>query len=77
MEILNRLVFKVIIEVEELDLVNNSIDIGEIIREEIRSVLGDTKSGKVLGVDSITVDFLRVDIDIIVNVLYELFNKIW
>lgn len=68
MEILNRPVPKVTTEVEEPDLVNNSIDIGETTREETRSALGDTKSGKAPGVDSITADLLRVDTDTTVTV---------
>ena len=59
-------------------VVNNSIDIGEISRgEEIRSALGDLKSGKAPDLDSITADLLRVDSDTTVQVLHELFNKKW
>ena len=58
-------------------MVNNGIDIREITREEIRSALGDMKSGKAPSIDSITADLLRVDTDTTVNVLHELFNKIW
>ena len=58
-------------------MVNNSIDIGEITKGEIKSALGDMKSGKAPGIDSITADLLRVDTDTTVQVLHELFNKIW
>ena len=58
-------------------MVNNSIDIREITREEIRSALGDMKSGKAPSIGSITADILRIDTDTTVNVLHELFNKIW
>ena len=44
---------------------------------EIRSALGDMKSGKAPGIDSITADLLRVDTDTTVQVPHELFNKIW
>ena len=77
MEVLNRPVPEVVIEMEEADVVNNSINTGEITREEIRSALRDMKSGKAPGIDSITADLLRVDIGTTVSVLYELFNKIW
>ena len=77
MEILNRPVPEVVIEMEEADVVYNSINTGEITREEIRSALRHMKSGKAPGIDSITADLLRVDIDTTVSVLYELFNKIW
>ena len=75
-EVLNRPAPEVDIAVEEADVING-INIGEITREEIRSALGDMKSGKAPGIDSITADLLRVDTDTTVNVLYELFNKIW
>ena len=76
-EVLNRPVPEVATVVEEPDVVNNSIDIGEITKREIRSALGDMKSGKAPGIDSITADLLRVDTDTTVQVLHELFNKIW
>ena len=76
-EVLNRPVPEVATEVEETDVVNHSIDIGEITRGEIRSALGDMKSGKAPGIDSITADLLRVDTDSTVQVLHELFNRIW
>ena len=71
MEVLSRPVPEVVIEMEEADAVNNSINTGEITREEIRSALRDMKSGKAPGIDSITADLLRVDIDTTVSVLYE------
>ena len=76
-EVLNRPVPEVATVVEEPDVVNNSIDIGEITKGEIRCALGDMKSGKAPSIDSITADFLRVDTDTTVQVLHELFNKIW
>ena len=76
-EVLNRPVSEVATVVEEPHVVNNSIDIGEIRKGEIRSALGDMKSGKAPGIDSITADLLRVDTDSTVQVLHELFNKIW
>ena len=74
---LNRPVPEVATEVEETDVVNNGIEIGEITREEIKSALGDMKSGKASGIDSIMADLPRVDTDTTVQVLHELFNKIW
>ena len=49
----NRPVPEVATVVEEPDVVNDSIDIGEITKGEIRSALGDMKSGKAPGIDSI------------------------
>ena len=77
MEVLNRPVSEVATEVEEADVVKNSIDIGTITREETRSALGDMTSGKAPGIDSITEDLLRVDTGTTVNALHGLFNKIW
>ena len=57
-EVLNRPVPEVATEVEETDVVNNGIDIGELTRGEIKSVLRDVKSGKAPGIDSITEDLL-------------------
>ena len=45
---------------------NNSID-----------SIGDVKSGKAPGIDSISADLLRVDTDTTVQILHELFSKIW
>ena len=69
-EVLNRPVPEVATVVEEPAVVNNSIDIGEITKREIRSALGDMKSGKAPGIDSITADLLRVDTDTTVQVLH-------
>ena len=74
MEVLNRPVPEVATEVEEADVVNNSIDIGEIGRSGVH---WDMKSGEAPGIDIITADLLRVDTDTAVNALHELFNKIW
>ena len=62
-EVLNKPFPEVATEVEEIDGVNNSFDIGEISREEIRSALGDIKSAKAPDLDNITADLLRVDSD--------------
>ena len=75
-KVLNRPVPEVATEVET-DVVNNSIDIGEITRGEIRSILGDMKSRKAPGIDSIMADLQRIDTDATVQVLFELFIKIW
>ena len=73
---LNRPVPEVATEVEEPDVVNNSIDIREITKGEIRSAFEDMRSGKAPGIDSITADLLRVDTGTTDQVLHELFNKI-
>jgi len=50
--------------------VNDITDIGEVTREETKSVLGDMKSAKTPGIDSITADPLKADTDITVNRLH-------
>lgn len=66
-----------LVEVEETDEVNDSIDTGEITRDEIRSALGDMTSGKAPGTDGITADPLKTDTDTTVIVLHEIFNTLW
>ena len=78
MEVLNRPVPEFAAEVDKTNVVNdNSIDIREISREEIRSELGDMKSGKAPGIDNITAYLLKADADTTLNILHGLFNTIW
>ena len=76
-EVSNRPVPEDAAQVGETNVVNDSIDIEDITRKEIRSALGDMKSGKVPGIESITADLLKVDTDTTVNILHGLFNTIW
>lgn len=75
-EVLNRL-FLVggidILEVDYLFLVNCVI----FLRREISSVIRKMKDGKVVGIDNIFVEVFKVDINIIIEVFYELFKSIW
>ena len=57
-------------EVDGTNPVNDIIDIGEVKREETKSVLGDMKSAKTPGIDSITADPLKADTDTTVNTLH-------
>ena len=76
-EVLNRPVPEVTAEVEVTNEVNDSINTGAITKDEIRSALGDMKSGKAPGIDNLTADLLRADNDTTVSVLHDLFNTIW
>jgi len=58
MEVLNRPDSEVVAEVDKTNVVNGSIDIGEITREEIKSALGDMGSDKAPGIEGITADLL-------------------
>ena len=78
MEVLNRPVPEVIAEVDDTNVMTDTIVIVEItIRKEIMSALRETKSGRAPGINNITADLLRADTDTTVNILYGLFNKIW
>ena len=52
---------------------------GYVIKEEITKAVGNTKNGIAAGIDSITVEMLKADVDThtTTNVLHELFQKIW
>jgi len=44
---------------------------------EIKKVLKELRSGKAAGVDNISPEVLKVDLDITANMLHPLFEKIW
>ena len=44
---------------------------------EIKKVLKELRSGKAAGVDNISPEVLKVDLDITANILEPLFKKIW
>ena len=76
-EVLNRPVPEITAEVKETNEVNDCINTGAISKDEIRSALGNMKSGKAPAIDNLTADLLRADTDTTVNVLRDLFNTIW
>ena len=45
--------------------------------DEIRKALKETKSGKALGVDNITAEIMKTDMETTVKELHTLFNTIW
>ena len=64
MEVLSRPVLEVDAEVDEINVMNDSIVIVEItIRKKIGSALRETKSGRAPSIDNITADLLRADTD--------------
>ena len=77
MEVLNSAAPGVFAKVDETNVVNDSIVIGEITREKIKSALVDMESDKAPGINNITANVLKADTDITVNILHGLFNTIW
>ena len=53
------------------------IETGPPTVDEIRIALKETKSGKAPGVDNITAEILKTDMETTVKELHTLFNKIW
>ena len=76
MEVLNSAAPGVFAKVDETNVVNDSIVIGEITREKIKSVLVYMESGKAPGFNNITTNLLKAGTDITVNILHGLFNTI-
>ena len=76
-EVLNRLDPIETAEIQTED--NNELDIetGPLTVDEIRKALKETKSGKAPGVDNITAEILKTDMETTVKELHTLFNKIW
>lgn len=72
-EMLNRLSLEIVVEVESEVEVMDEIFLGFIIKVEIRSVIVSMGVGKVFGVDGIIVELFKVDMIIIVEVLYDFF----
>lgn len=76
MEVLNKAVPGVVAKEDETNVVNDSIAIGEITTEKIKSVLVYMESGKAPGFNNITTNLLKAGTDITVNILHGLFNTI-
>jgi hypothetical protein len=53
------------------------IETGYVTKEEIRKAVRNMKNGKAAGLDFITVEMLKTDIDMTTNALHELFQNIW
>ena len=75
-EVLNRPAPETAATVAERD---HDLDIyeGYITKEEIKKAIKETASGKSAGIDAITTDVLKVDIETAASQLEELFRNIW
>ena len=69
MEVLNRPVPGVVAKVDEINVVSDNTVIREITREEIKSALGDMKSGEAPVINNISADLLKA-----VNIRHGPFN---
>ena len=76
-EVLNRPAPTVRADVQEEAPTLPEIQIGYITKEEIKATIKNMKCGKASGIDSITVDLLKVDTEATATVLEVLFKQIW
>ena len=61
------------------DRTPNEIDVSDecITRQEIKQALKNMKNGKAAGMDSITTELLKADMDTTACVLEDLFRTVW
>ncbi len=76
-EVLNREDPESIAEVDEEQEILEDISIEPPTQAEIREALKDMKTGKAPGIDSITTELLRADIDTTVQILHQFFTEVW
>ena len=57
--------------------INEEIEEGPVTKLEIKNAIKDMKNGKAAGIDIITVEMMKADIDTTVDVLHDLLNLIW
>ena len=74
-EVLNRPAPSSVADIDEETECIDNIEVGYITRDEIRIAMHKMKKGKSAGIDSITIELLRVGGDVTTEVLYELFTK--
>lgn len=77
MEVLDRLDLEKIAEVIDDSDINEEIEEWLITKLEIKNTIKDMKNGKVAGIDNITVERMKADIDTTVNALHNLLSLIW
>ena len=64
-------------EVNEEHIDIEEIDIREPSRIEVRNVIKQLKNGKAFGIDSITAELLKADIELATDKVKQLIDKIW
>ena len=77
MEVLNRPDPETVAEVVDDSDNNKEIEQGPVTKLEIKNAIKDMKNGKAAGIDKITVEMMKADIDTAVYVLHDLLSLIW
>ena len=76
MEVLNRPNPETVGEVVDDSDINVEIEEGTVTKLEIKNAIKDMTNGKAAGIDNITVEMMKADIDTTVDVLHELLSLI-
>ena len=74
MEVLNRPDPETAAEVVDDSDINEEIEEGPVTKLEIKHGIKDMKNGKAAGIDNITVEMMKADIDTTVDVLNDLLS---
>ena len=77
MKVLNRPDPETVVEVLDDSDINKEIEEGPITKLEIKNAIKDMKDGKAAGIDNITVEMMKADIDTTDDVLHDLLSLIW
>lgn len=77
MEVLNRPGPVMTVEIMDDDDSNEEIEEGPITKFEIKNPIKDMKNSKAAGIDNITVEIMKADIDTTVDALHGIFRLIW
>ena len=76
-EVLNRPDPETVAEVVDDRVINEETEEGPVTKLEIKNAIKDVKNGKVAGIDKITVEMMKADIDTTVDVLHDVLGLIW
>ena len=71
MEVLNRPDPETVAEVVDDSDINEEIEEGPVTKLEIKNAIKDMKNGKAAGIDNITVEIMKADIDTTVSLIRE------
>ncbi len=77
MEVLNREEPERIAEIEDNQDILDEISTEPITEAEIRVALKEMKLGKAPGIDSITVELLRADLETTIQTLHQFYTEVW